>query len=432
MNCLIQLIDLSLYFSNQIYFESFNTKIFFGERIALIGDNGCGKSSLLKIISRAINPSEGIVRYQEGLHLAYVPQIRETTQLSGAELFNQALTEALAQHPDILILDEPTNHLDKDNRRSLFRLLEQFHGTLIIATHDVALLKQSEYIFWHIKQRKISSFYGYFENLQRQNIIQQQVLQQELEQLNKQKKQAHDDLMQEQKRAKNSRLKGEKSLKSAKWPTIVSQTKALRAQETSGKKKKALLEHKEELLERIIELGFEEEINPQFALASGNTTTKSLVTIQNGSLFYGRTLIVDNINLNISSLSRLALCGKNGSGKSTLLKAIKNDSKIDKQGLWITPPSSEIGYLDQHYHDLTPGNSVLDCIQEVQPSWNHQQIRRHLNDFLFRKNEQVYALVDVLSGGEKTRLSLAKIAAKPPKLLILLMLRTVNFKLPYF
>ena len=126
-----------------------------------------------------------------------------------------------------------------------------------------------------------------------------------------------------------------------------------------------------------------------------------------------------NINLNLTSQSRLALCGKNGSDKSTLIKAIQNDTMVHKERSWVTLPIKDIGYLDQHYQDLKSGLSVLDTKQELQPSWNHQQIRSHLNDFLFRKNEQVYSPIEVLSGGEKARLSLAKIAAKPPKLLLL-------------
>jgi ATPase subunit of ABC transporter with duplicated ATPase domains len=85
----------------------------------------------------------------------------------------------------------------------------------------------------------------------------------------------------------------------------------------------------------------------------------------------------------------------------------------------LTPAPRDIGYLDQHYQQIDPKKTVIEVIQECQPAWSHNQLRIHLNDFLFRKNEQVYSLVDVLSGGEKARLILAKIAANPPKLLIL-------------
>lgn len=96
-----------------------------------------------------------------------------------------------------------------------------------------------------------------------------------------------------------------------------------------------------------------------------------------------------------------------------------NDPDIKKEGSWITPLLKDIGYLDQHYQPLEEKRSVLETIQHYRPDWNHAQIRHHLNDFLFRKNEQVYSQTTQLSGGEKARLSLALIAAKPPKLLIL-------------
>jgi ATPase subunit of ABC transporter with duplicated ATPase domains len=75
--------------------------------------------------------------------------------------------------------------------------------------------------------------------------------------------------------------------------------------------------------------------------------------------------------------------------------------------------------LDQHYGTLSPEKTVLETIAELVPTWTHIEVRRHLNDFLFRKNEEVNSLVAQLSGGEKARLSLAQIAAKTPKLLIL-------------
>lgn len=115
----------------------------------------------------------------------------------------------------------------------------------------------------------------------------------------------------------------------------------------------------------------------------------------------------------------MAITGDNGSGKSTLIKAILGDESIYKTGDWHVIKREDIGYLDQHYSTLHPDKTVLETIADLVPSWSHTEIRRHLNDFLFRKNEEVNALVSTLSGGEKARLSLAQIAAKTPKLLIL-------------
>lgn len=420
MSRLIQLTDLSLYFPEQLCFEAFNYQIHTGDRVALIGDNGSGKSSMLKIIKKLIPPSDGCIIYTDNLTVSYVPQlIYRTHAASGAEQFNQALTLALAQNPDVLLLDEPTNHLDTKNRQSLLRLLEQFSGTLIIATHDVNLLRTHEYCFWHFNQKKISVFQGYFDHFQQQKSLQQHSLQEEIDSLKRKKILAHHSLMKEQQRAKNSRIKGEKSIQQSKWPTIVSKSKVLRAQETSGKKKKNLFKNKELLVNRLQELDIEEDIRPRFEFPLSATTTKALVTITEGVVSYGQQIILTHINLNLTGQSRLALCGANGSGKSTLLKAIMGDTSIKKEGLWITPAIKDIGYLDQHYQLLNDEDSVLETIEGCRPDWTHATIRQHLNNFLFRKNEQINARVSTLSGGEKARLCLAKIAAKPPKLLIL-------------
>jgi ATPase subunit of ABC transporter with duplicated ATPase domains len=101
----------------------------------------------------------------------------------------------------------------------------------------------------------------------------------------------------------------------------------------------------------------------------------------------------------------------------TILKAILNDNKVIRSGNWYV--TKDIGYLDQDYNNLDLGKSVLENIASLAPYWNLQEIRRHLNDFLFRKNEEVNTLAKDLSGGEKVRLSLAMIAAKTPKLLLL-------------
>lgn len=424
MSRLIQLIDVSLYFSEKLCFEEFNYQIHAGERIALIGDNGSGKSSMLKIIKKLMSPNDGVVHYIDNLIVGYVPQlINHNNSVSGAERFNQALTHALAQKPPVLLLDEPTNHLDQKNRRSLMRLLDQFSGALIIASHDVNLLRDNEFCFWHFNQQKITIFEGHFDHYQQQIQLQREVIETEIDHLKQQKKQNHHALMKEQQRAKNSRLKGEKSIKQAKWPTIVSNSKMMRSQEASGKKKRKLSEDKEHLVHRLQEINLAEEITPHFELAKYHSKAaavgKALVTITEGTVAYEQHTVLNSINLNITGISRLAICGPNGSGKSTLLKAIMGDPSVTKEGLWVTPAVHDIGYLDQHYQLLTETDTVLETIERCQLDWTHAETRHHLNQFLFRKNEQVYSLVSQLSGGEKARLTLAKIAAKPPKLLIL-------------
>jgi ATPase subunit of ABC transporter with duplicated ATPase domains len=225
--------------------------------------------------------------------------------------------------------------------------------------------------------------------------------------------------MQEQQRASKSKSKGEKSIKQRKWPTITSNAKARRAEETSGRKKSAIDYRKQELNDKLADLRLPEIINPKFSLTASDISSGTIVSISNGAIGYQDKIILQNINLTLSAQERLAIQGNNGSGKSTLVKAILNNQDITKSGTWFTPKTQDIGYIDQHYSTLLPSHSVLETISALVPNWNHAEIRRHLNDFLFRKNEEVNTLVKNLSGGEKARLSLAQIAAKTPKLLIL-------------
>lgn len=416
----IQFQNLSLSFSHKTCFADFSSQITYGSRIAIIGRNGSGKSTLLKWFAGLIDPSEGEIKYPTECRVGYVPQLIDAfDSFSGAQRFNKALTEALSLSPDILMLDEPTNHLDYNNRRSLIRMLRAFEGTLIMVTHDVELLNATVEIIWHIDNGRVAVFSGSYDDYQREMKIQRAAIADELADLNRKKEQAHHALMQEQTRAKSSRVRGEKHIQQRKWPTIVSDTKARNAQETSGRKKSAINHKKQELIERLSECRVPEIIQPKFSL-NGIESNQTLVTIRGGVVGYeGNLHILQNLSLSIKSRERIAIQGNNGSGKSTLVKAILGDNSIIKQGEWILPRSQEIGYLDQHYGTLSQDMTVFDTLSALLRDRSYLDIRIHLNDFLFRKNEEVAAKVSTLSGGEKARLSLAQIAAIMPKLLIL-------------
>jgi ATPase subunit of ABC transporter with duplicated ATPase domains len=178
-------------------------------------------------------------------------------------------------------------------------------------------------------------------------------------------------------------------------------------------------EKKQKLSEQLSEIRLPEIIRPKFHLLHQNTGAKTLVSIVDGTIGYANKIILRNINLSVGSRERVAIVGDNGCGKTTLIKAILGDECITKTGDWHVSNPQDIGYLDQHYKNLDLGKSAVEIISAVNPAWSHGEIRRHLNDFLFRKNEEVNASVKNLSGGECARLSLAKIAAHMPKLLIL-------------
>ena len=430
----IQIKNLQMSFPHKTCFDDFSVQVPYGSHIAIIGRNGCGKTTLLKILLGMVEPTSGDIGCTDDAVFGFVPQIIEDFDaLSGGQRLNAAVTQALSLDPNILLLDEPTNHLDRHNRKSLMRMLQSYPGTLIIVSHDTELLRYCIDTLWHIDDGEIRVFNGAYDDYIREIRNRRFSLEQEITHLDRQKKDMHHDLMKEQKRASKSKAKGEKSIHQRKWPTIVSNAKASRSEETSGRKKSAIDHKKQDLTERLSNLRLPEIIVPKFSLSSASVGDRTIVSINDGSIGYGgQKPLLKKISLSIGSRDRIAIQGDNASGKSTLIKAILDlpdvtsclpklveHRQIVKSGDWLAPKLADIGYLDQHYGTLSAKKTVLETIAELVPTWSHIEVRRHLNDFLFRKNEEVNSLVAQLSGGEKARLSLAQIAAKTPKLLIL-------------
>jgi ATPase subunit of ABC transporter with duplicated ATPase domains len=417
----IQIKNLELSFPHKICIESFNHQIAYGSRIAVIGKNGSGKSTLLKVIANLASPSGGTITHRDDVVVGYVPQVIDGYKnLSGGQRLNSTITKALNQNPNLLLLDEPTNHLDQRNRRSLIRMLQSYRGTLIIVSHDTELLRHCVDTLWHIDSGKVYVFSGNYDDYVREIKLKRKSIESDIAALNRQKKDIHNQMMQEQQRAAKSRAKGEKSIKQRKWPTIVSTAKAGRAEETSGGKKNAIQSRNADLTKELESLRLPEIIVPKFSIESSKISNLIFVQISDGAVGYSQDKpMLSGINLSLFDKERIAIVGDNGCGKSTLIKGILDDEYVYKLGDWYVASQQNIGYLDQHYTNLNPNKSALEIISELVPHFSHSEIRCHLNDFLFRKNEEVNLPVMQLSGGEKARLSLAQIAMKTPRLLIL-------------
>jgi len=408
MHGIIRIKNFNLSFPDKTCFEDFSAEITFGDRIAIIGKNGSGKTTLLKMIA------------DQNSDLAHVPQIIENfDSLSGGERFNKSLSLALRKNPSILLLDEPTNHLDIDNRKSLMRMLSSYYGTLIIVTHDEELLRNCVDILWHIDNGKVTVFRGNYDDYMRERQKRYRSLSHQIQLLEREKKSMHDKLVKEQQRATKSRASGEKKIANKKWMKSVADLKTMKAEKSQGKNSKNLEEKKQKLAKELNEMRMPEIIVPKFRLPFQKVGEETIVSITDGEIGYFETVVASDINFSVMFGEHIAIIGKNGSGKTTLLKAIMEDPSVSKKGDWYVPKLSEIGYLNQHYGNLDSEKSAIEIISETNPTWTHAEIRKHLNDFLFRKNEEVNRAVKNLSGGEKARLSLARIAANPPKLLIL-------------
>lgn len=396
--------------------EPFSTRIYSGMRIGIIGNNGSGKSSLLKMLLDA-DKHKDVIHLADDVVMGYVPQlIEEYSTLSGGQKFNKKLSEVISLSPNLLLLDEPTNHLDSENRKSLFTLLKRYQGTLIVITHDVELLNYVDTL-WHIKNGSVGVFNGnYYEYMQEQQ-IELNKLTTKIKQLDKEKKSIHDKLMLEQSRAKKKSDYGEKKHGNDK---IGAGSAKGRSEATNSKNLKNINNSRQNIMSSLQDIYIHEVIVPRFYLdANAISSSKMVLSIVNGSCFYGNNEVLQDINLNVLATEKNLLTGVNGSGKSTLIKAILDNPQITKNGEWFYPKLHDIGYLDQHYSNLSPEFNAVEIIQQVVPQWSHGEIRNHLNTFLLRKNEEVAIASKYLSGGERVRLSLAVIAVKPPKLLIL-------------
>ncbi len=415
---MIQLQGLSLVFPHKTCFSGFHGNIEWGQRIAITGDNGCGKSSLLRILKGDLTPSEGTVYVPSALGIGYLEQVLEADNISGGERVNHALSQALACASDLLLLDEPTNHLDADNRRSLSRKLQNYSRSIVLVTHDEALMNQVCDTIWHIGQGKITVFHGRYADYLAQQQIHRESLEKKLATIKRGQQDAHNALMKEQERASHARQRGIASIQNRKWATVKSPAKLGRANTTSGRKQAEIGEQRNDLIRQLEQLPAMEIIVPRFQLDGTSKTRQTILQITQGGASYDEPFL-KNINLCLMHGERLALVGANGCGKSTLARAIAHQPGLTLSGDWITPAPSDIGYLDQHYANLKPHETVLQTLSRTVPNWTQPELRRHLSDFLFRQNDEVQNTVSVLSGGEKARLSLACIAACPPQLLIL-------------
>jgi ATPase subunit of ABC transporter with duplicated ATPase domains len=418
---MIQLQGVCLAFPHKTCFSNFDGHIDWGQRIAIVGDNGSGKSSLLRLLHGGQTPQAGLVRRPVDLRIGHVPQVLAAQHgLSGGQQLNQALSQALAGQPDLLLLDEPTNHLDADNRRSLCRMLRHFYGAIVLVSHDVALVDEICDTVWLLERGELQVHSGRYTDLCAERAQQRERIERQVDEVKRARTAAHDARMQEQQRASKARARGERAIAEHKWPTVKSMTKLGRGNETAGRRQAALVERQQDLGRQLEALRQPPALVPRFNLTPATQAQGVVVQISGGEAGYAQQRVVTGIHLKLSTGERLALTGRNGCGKSTLAMAIAGRAPAERlAGTWITPDGGEIGYLDQHYAVLQTGMTVLQTLRQVAPAWSEQQLRHRLSDFLFCSDAAVQADVATLSGGERARLALACIAARPPRLLLL-------------
>lgn len=307
--------------------------------------------------------------------------------LSGGQKTRVALGKLLLSKPDIILLDEPTNHLDMESIQWLENYLLGYNGSVIIVAHDRYFLDRIVTKIIEIDNSHITVFSGnYTDYAEKKKILRNMQLK---EYLNQQQEIKH----QQEVITKLKQFNREKSIKRAE-----SREKML---------------DKIELVEKPKELNDQMNIELNPAVISGN----DVLSVSHLSKAFDDNVLFTDISFEIKRGERVALIGNNGTGKTTILKIINDfipaDSGEIKLGSKVT-----IGYYDQEHNVLNPDKTLFEEIQDAYPDLNNTQIRNTLAAFLFT-NDDVFKYIRDLSGGERGRVSLAKLMLSNANFLIL-------------
>ena len=436
-----------------------------GERIGLIGRNGTGKSSLLKVIAGLTKLDDGLLVLQQGLRIAYVeqePQFDQetvifdavaggvaqtkraldhyhqlTAQLGGtddAALLEQlnmlqaeldvadgwnltnriettlqrlqldgqrsiatlsggmkkrvALARALVALPDVLLLDEPTNHLDFSSIQWLEELLREFRGSLLFITHDRSFLDYVATRIVELDRGHLQSYDGNFSAYQRRKAEQLVV----------------------------------EDIENAKFDKFFAQEevwirKGVEARRTRNEGRVRRLESLR--LERSRRRDQQGQV--KLALSSGEQSGKLVAELIDVRKAYADRVIVKDFSATILRGDKIGLIGVNGAGKTTLLRLILGEQKPDA-GTLRQGSRLQIAYFDQMREQLNEESSLADTISPgsdwVEVNGDRKHVMTYLGDFLFAP-ERARSPVKSLSGGERNRLLLARLFAKPANVLVL-------------
>jgi len=424
---LLQLKDIALTFGGTPLLTGAELSVSAGERVSLVGRNGSGKSTLLKIAAGLVEPDRGTIFVQPGALVRYLPQEpdfsgfattlayveagltptddihaaqslldqfgltgrEDPAHLSGGEARRASLARALAPKPDILLLDEPTNHLDLPTIEWLERELDERRAALVIISHDRRFLSTlSRVTVWldRGETRRIDRGFAHFEGWRDALLAEEEHEQHKLDR------------------------------------KIAAEEHWLRFGVTARRKRN---------IRRLDELQALRDKRRSYRSAAGNAAITAAEAPQSGALVidadrigksYGERAIVSNFSIRIQRGDRIGIVGPNGSGKTTLINMLTGALAPDTGAVRLGT-NLAVAALDQHRDSLDPNVTVTEALtggagHTVIVNGAPKHVVGYMKDFLFT-SEQARTPLGKLSGGERGRLMLAQVLAKPSNLLVL-------------
>lgn len=312
---------------------------------------------------------------------------RQMSELSGGQKTRVSLGKLLVTKPDVLLLDEPTNHLDMESIRWLEGFLMNYKGAVVIVSHDRYFLDRVVTKVVEIFQHQGFVYQGnYTEFAKKKAKIREDLLKQYY---NQQREIKH----QEEVIAKLKSFNREKSIKRA--------------------------ESREKMLDKIerLEKPTDENTDIHIVLEPDVTSGNDVLTVEHLRKAFGTHTLFDDLSFEIKRGERVALIGNNGTGKTTILKII-NELFLADGGTIVLGSNVHIGYYDQEHQLLHMEKTIFEEIADDYPQLNHTKIRNVLAAFLFT-NDDVFKRIADLSGGERGRVSLAKLMLSDANFLIL-------------
>lgn len=426
---LVTLNRVQLAFGHHPLLDNADLIIHDNERCGLIGRNGTGKSSLLKLIDQRLQPDEGEIMFKSGLRVATVEQEPDlpknttiydylcgdyaetedwqrvgrvgalidqlgldpdalTDALSGGTRKRVALAKAMTDEPDLLLLDEPTNHLDFDGILWLEQQLKQFKGSIVVITHDRAFLDSVATRIIELDRGHIFSFPGNFTRWQERKA---EWLESEAQQ-----------------NAKFDKFLAQEEV----WIRTGVQARRTR-DEGRVRRLESLRRARAERRER--------SGNVNFAIAEGRKSGKIVIEAENLNQRFDERVLINDFSTIIMRGDRIGFIGPNGAGKTTLLRILlgllEPSNGTIKHGTQLN-----IGYFDQMRANLDENATLAQTISPgtewIEIGDQRKHVMSYLEDFLFPA-ARANSPVKTLSGGERARLALARMFAQPTNVLVL-------------